>query len=74
MISIFSNKEIKIINNYKNGVFESIQSKNYDESIHIDVFDLYKSDTKDVFLVVEDGNTRHEDGLKNCLDYIHVWL
>jgi hypothetical protein len=71
---VFSKQELRVIEKYKDNAFDSIASENYDGSIHIDVFDLYRSDKQEVSLVVEDGDIRLEGTLVECLDYIHRWL
>lgn len=72
---MFSQHDLDVIKSCNNEIFESIFSYNYDGSIHIDVFDLYRRDEhEEVFLVIEEGNIRLEDNLSGCLSYINRWL
>ena len=66
--------------NTHKGVFphlEEIVVENYDGSLNIDVFDLYRDDSKlkeIKFLVVEQGNIRIEGDMLECLSHINKWL
>lgn len=51
-----------------------IRHTNYDGSIQLDVFDLYKSDKEGICFVIEDGQIIHENNLKGCLNFVHKWL
>lgn len=69
---LFTPEEIKIIDLCDE--FKDIRYINNDGSIQIDVFNLYKDDAAEDYLVVEEGITIFKDNLQGCLDYIHKWI
>jgi hypothetical protein len=71
---MFTPKEIETIDTCHNGDIEMIRNTNYDGSIQIDVFDLYKCHKEGNYLVVELGDIRKEGSIQECLDFIHKWL
>jgi hypothetical protein len=74
VLKMFTDSEIKVIDTSHNGIFNPIKRENEDKSFNIDVFDLYKSDIKDLYLVFERGEIRLKSNLQHCLDYIYRWL
>lgn len=71
---MFSPEEIEFIDKSHDGHFKYIRSENYDGSIQMNEYDLYKSNKECLYMVIEQGQICLESTLKECLNFIYKRL
>jgi hypothetical protein len=71
---MFSTEEIEIIDKSHDSHFEFVRSENYDGSLQMNEYDLYKSNKEGFCMVIEQGQICLEDTLQECLNFIYKRL